>query len=284
MTRLFAILIFLIWTATVMPAAVLTEIGGDLPLRLDARRSPYLVVSDLYVPAGRACSIDPGTVLMFRNFTGLKVQGTLLVNGTQDKEVVFTSEFDTAYNPGSTMRPNPFDWNGLYIDKDAFGSDLQFLRLVYSVYGIRSQTKFIRLYKTTLAYNGRGNCSVEGSDLQVGSEPFTYALSVTDARTAGIPIRILTDPQAPKRDAFRYGGLAVFVAGCAAGVWFTNEYAASLSHLKKLSSVSADNLIPHTDADWQRARSRRDANMTELIVGFLLGAIGGSGFSWSFTF
>jgi hypothetical protein len=48
---------------------------GDLPRSLSAEKGPYLVTSDVYVPAGKTVAVAAGTVFLFKNFTGLHVQG-----------------------------------------------------------------------------------------------------------------------------------------------------------------------------------------------------------------
>ena len=149
----------------------LEEIGGDLPATVTAAHSPYLAVSDLYVPAGRTVLIEPGVVFLFRNFTGLKVQGILQARGTADKPVVFTSEFDHDYRPDAPMKANAYDWNGMYIDKDAIGTELEHVAVNYSVYGLTSMTKFLRLKNGTFRENGRGNFSVEGVEHPVTGRP-----------------------------------------------------------------------------------------------------------------
>jgi hypothetical protein len=261
------------------------EIGGDLPARLTAAEGPYLATSDVYVPTGRSTTIDAGTVILFRNFTGLKSQGTLIVKGTMQKPVVLSSEFDTTYNPGGGMRPNPFDWNGLYIDKDAVGTDLQNLRVVYSVYGMHAMTKFIRITNSTFAYNGRGNCSIEGNEMPVSAgEPFNYSLTIKDALAAGVPIRILRDPEAMKRNLVRWGGCALFVAGATLGGYYTNQYMVSSDRLKALSSTNRDNLVNHSSGEWNTAYNRKNTTLGVMSGGYLAGVLGTVCFFWSFKF
>jgi hypothetical protein len=266
-------------------ASAFKEIGGDLPATLTAAQGPYLAVSDIYVPTGRSVTIDAGTVILFRNFTGLKSQGTLLVKGNAMRPVVFTSEFDTVYNPQAGMRPNAFDWNGLYIDKDAVGTDLQNIRLEYSVYGVHAMTKFIRITNSTFRYNGRGNCSIEGNEMPATTtEPFNYSLTVKDALAAGVPIRILRDPAAVKRNLARWSGVALFVAGAAIGGYYTNAYMVSSNDLKTLSATDRDNLVNHTGGDWNAAYNRKYSNLGVMGVGYVVGVLGAVGFVWSFRF
>ena len=71
--------------------------------------SPYIVTTTVDIYQNITLSIEPGVVIKFRNETGLRVGGNLLVNGTQSEPVLFGPE--TAQSVPS--------WKGLdleYID------------------------------------------------------------------------------------------------------------------------------------------------------------------------
>ena len=260
------------------------ELAGNLPGRVTAGKAPYLVTADIYVPSGEKVIVEAGTVFLFKNFTGLHVEGIVVVEGSRLKPVVFTSEYDDAYNPGARLKPNPYDWNGIYIHEDAIGSELKHIRLRYSVYGVHSKTKFVKIVEGVFADNGRGNVSIEGAEQDVTAEPFTYTLSVKDATVDGVPARILRDPTAVRRNVARYSGLAVFVGGCAAGAYFTNYFVESQRELDALSSREIDNLVNHDGDDWREARNERNTNRTFLSAGFAAGLLGAVGFTVSFAF
>ncbi len=204
-----------LWCALIGARAVFGNfetLVGDLPKAIIAEKGPYLVTSDIYVPAGRTVTVAAGTVFLFKNFTGLHVQGTLLARGTADRPVVFTSENDKRFNPGASLIPNPYDWNGMFIHDDAIGTDLQHIEVAYSVYGINSLTKFIRIVGGVFRDNGRANLTIEGQAQAVTAEPYSYTLSVKSASVDGVPVKILRDPDAPRRNVLRYTGLSLFVS------------------------------------------------------------------------
>ena len=111
-------------------------LGGPLPKILKAQAKPYYVIADIEVPANRVVTIEPGVVILFKNFTGLHVSGKLIAEGTKNQPIIFTSENDKKYNPSSVLMPNPYDWNGIYIHDGAFGSILTHCTISYTVYGI----------------------------------------------------------------------------------------------------------------------------------------------------
>ncbi|HEX3019679.1 MAG TPA: hypothetical protein VHP36_05230 [Chitinispirillaceae bacterium] len=262
--------------------AAYTELAGDLPKLVTADKSPYLVISDIFIPAGKIVRIEPGTVFLFKNFTGVHVQGILIVNGTESKPVLFTSENDRMANPSSTLNPTPFDWNGIYIHKDGLGSDLQHIKVQYSVKGIISETRFIRIFKGFFFENGRNNLNIEGVDKEVvESEPYSYSLSLKDAVVDGIPAKILQDPQARKRNIFRYSGLGLCVIGAVSGTFAATELKSSI---KRFDVINKDLGRVDGDKAWSKAHSEVNRNTAWTASSFLVSAIGVFLFTWSFTF
>jgi hypothetical protein len=253
---------------------------GDLPKSLLGEKGPYLITSDVYVPAGKTVTIEPGVVLLFKNFTGVHVQGTLNLHGTPEKPVIFTSENDRRFNPGAKLNPNPYDWNGIFIHDDAIGTDLQNFEISYSVYGINTLTKFIRITNGAFHDNGRANLTIEGLPQTVTAGQFSYSLSVKDATIDGVPVKILTDPDAAKRNTLRIGGLAVFLSGCAVGAIFTMQTDASQ---KKLNTVGKD-FFNYRDTDFDSALRSRNANVALMTAGYTLGLVGAAGFYLSFRY
>lgn len=271
-------------TLAAEPDIQFATLAGPLPRVVEADKGPYLVVADIEIPAGKLVTIEPGTVFLFKNFTGMHVQGRLSAEGSQARPIVFTSEFDRDYNPASTMYPNPFDWNGVYIHNSAIGTSMSYCKVYFSVYGVISETKFIRVFAGTFANNGKTNLVIEGQEHLIADGPYTYELSLKDATVDGVPIKILKDPAAPKRNGFRFGGLGMFLAGCGLGAYATLQWIDTQATLDERSSTDLDNLINHTSADWEEARSKRNLNRILTFTGYGVGAIGAAGFGWSFSF
>lgn len=265
-------------------AAAHDTLAGPLPKVLKAEKSPYLVIEDIDVPLGKTVTIEPGTVLLFKNFAGLQAQGRLIAEGSRTRPIVFTSEFDQKHNPASSMYPNPYDWNGIYIHNNALGSSLSFCTISYSVYGIVSETKFIRVSPAAFHQNGKSNLVIEGAERLADDGQFSYELSVKDAAVDGVPVRILRDPKAPARNTLRFTGLAATLGGAAAGVLYAIRWNDSQERLNTISSTDFDNLRIHSATDWQAAHEKRNQSRLMTLGAGLLGALGVVGFSWSFTF
>lgn len=262
-----------------------TQLAGDLPRVLSSEKSPYLIIADVFVPAGKMVTIEAGTVLMFKNFTGIHIQGMLIARGTKIRPVVFTSENDPVYNQNSGLSPTPYDWNGVYIHKDGIGTELDNVKIMFSVKGMVSETKFIRLTDAAFVENGRSNLTIEGQEKEVQpGTPFSYNLSVKDAKVDGVPIRILKDPVAPRRNVTRYAGLAFFLGGSVIGSIFTHELNGSMNDLNTLSKKNLDNLAYKTTEEWKSTRSRRNKNIAVMASGFSAALLGAVAFTWSFNF
>jgi hypothetical protein len=259
-------------------------IAGPLPKVLKARDKPYVVVASIEVPPNRQTTIEPGTVLLFRNFTGLHVQGRLVSEGTKAKPIIYTSEFDTVYNELSKIEANPFDWDGIYIHDDGIGTLLTYCKIFYSVYGIRSDTKFIRIEPAQFKYNGKSNLTIMGTEHKVTRKPYSYVLSTKDATVDGVPVNLLSDPAAPRRNILRYVGLTALVSGAGVGVYEVIKLRESQDEFDDLSSTSFANLNQNSSSDWESAQKQRNKEIVYSAASIGAGVLGGFGFVMSFRF
>jgi hypothetical protein len=246
-------------------------------------KSPYVVVADIIVPQGQTCIIEPGVVLLFRSFTGLRVQGTLLARGSDDKPIVFTSINDKKYNQASPLAAAPYDWNGIQVLADGIGTSLSYCALFYSVYGIVSMTRYIRIGPSMFRSNGRANVTIEGQEYQVGEGPFEYALP-TAAPATSAQLAALPDPNARKRAILRYSGFGGVLVGAVLGVLYTYRFANSSNTLDDLSGTDAGNLASHTSAQWKQSHHDARSDRAGMAWGYVITAAGGAAAAWSFTF
>jgi hypothetical protein len=260
------------------------ELAGELPREVKADKSPYIIKADIFVPSGKAVRIEPGVVFLFNNFTGFNVQGVLTAKGTPLRPIVFTSSNDRIYS-NDTLNPTPYDWNGIYIQKDGMGTVIENFKVTYSVKGIVSETKFINLVAGDFGDNGRSHCTIEGVEQQVtAGKPFSFTVSLKDATIDGVPVNILQDPQAVKRNTIRYSSLTVVIGSIAVGGIFGVQLLESQKKLSSLSSTDTSTTLHYTESDWTVAREKRDYDRTATIATALLAVAGGVGFYWTFMF
>lgn len=265
-------------------AAQFDTLAGPLPEIIKPRGRPFLVIGDIEVPAGKTVTIGAGAVLLFKTFTGIHVLGKLSVEGTRDAPVIFTSENDRSVNRATSLFPNPYDWNGIYLHADAVGSSFAYCKVLYSVYGLVSETKFIKLDPVVLQFNGKSNLVMEGKELQVTDKPYRYVLSTRDVAAEGVPVKILSDPLASRRNVLRYGGVVVGMAATLGAVYFGLQWHSDQTSLSRISTDDPAVLKGLWESDWFAARSRRNNDMYYTAIGGVLALIGYIGFGWSFSF
>lgn len=263
----------------------LPTLSGPLPKQISNPGKPYLVTSDIEVPFGKTVIIEPGVTFLFQNFTGFQIQGQLISKGTKSDPIVFTSEFDGKYHPDSSQIANPFDWNGIYIHKDGFGSKFSFCKVNYSVYGIKSDTRLITLEPCIFNGNGKGNVTLIDSTVSIeDGKPYVYVLSSRDAKLEGISIKLVEDPQSKKRRFFRIGGGVDFLAGAALSAFGYYRYRDSSKELERLSKDDIEITNGYEGDSWKDAKKSRDGDLSMIVVGAVAAALGAVGFTVSFTF
>jgi hypothetical protein len=162
-----------------------SELSGRIQdMTLVAENNPYVITDNLIVPAGQKLVVSSGCVLLFKPFTGITVEGDLEVQGTVEKPIVFTSENDTRFNPASSQFPNPFDWNGIVINKDAGKIQFSNFSIKYSVYGLKSYKEDIVIVDGVFQSNGQSNLTVFETMRNVPDGiPYSYRLEPSPGTT-----------------------------------------------------------------------------------------------------
>ncbi len=273
-------------------ARTFTPLSGELPPLLKAENSPYIVEADIYVSPGATVTIENGVVILFSNFTGLHIQGTLYVNGTRDKPIIFTSINDTLFNSDVSTNAAPYDWNGIDIYENAIGTNFKYCVLQYSVYGIRSQTEHFHINNIRFLQNGKSNITIKGNAIDVSDAPFSYNSNISENKLVPSPVSVsknVTDTAIHKnkhmfRYLLRYSGAICALGGLAAAAFLSQEYFNAQDNYKNISQVNNHNMQNYTSKDWENARNRyRQASMIEGIC-CSIGTLGLITFGVSFTF
>ena len=270
------------------PIKFVDTLAGNLPRVIVAREGPYLVTADIYVPSGKTITIEPGAIILFKNFTEFHIEGRLLAEGTGNQPIIFSSELDQTYNPGATLKANPYDWNGIFVHEGGLGSSLKNCSVCYTVYGINSLTRYIRIEQVIFRNNGRTDLTIEGKQHQVGDKPYSYALTIHDAKKDGVPVAILMDPRAGKRNVMRYGGFSLVAGGLTMGVWslvLLNHDQQNLDALSNKTVIDENSpVVSNARADWEKAHDDRNRDRWMAGASFLIALAGSTGVTWSFFF
>ena len=285
-----------------------TTVSGDIHEYLfNAGGSPYFVEKDIFVPSGTKCTIESGCVFLFSPFTGLTVEGTLIVNGTPEQPVVFTTVNDVTFNPGSQQEANAFDWNGVIVAAESNGTSLHNLHVRFSVYGIKSLTPSLIVDRCTFYQDGQFHFTVKDKihDVREGI-PFSYPAEKTPAapkvdQTAPVtakepptvPPKLLPPvkqkrPLSRKRLVIRYGSLGIGIVGIAGG---TVCSALLPDDRKDIESRGPHAVNPETGDYYEPddnavviAHNTYNRDKAGAIVGFIVGTLGFGGFGVSFFF
>ncbi len=158
--RIFAIILSLFLSFLITNTAfAATEVFGTLPgdTTWTLAESPYVITSDLSIPAGVTLTIEPGVVVKFGNqFTALEVSGTLSAVGTIESPIIFTSYKDdsvggdtngdgSASFPDSGSNINALgEWRGLFLSPGNV-TQLTHAEVRYGGRSIFTGTSFFRL-------------------------------------------------------------------------------------------------------------------------------------------
>lgn len=285
MKKWLCFLTFLFGTVTATNGSTLIS-GGIEGITFDVANNPYIVEKDIVVPKGKSVIIPEGIVFLFNPFTGFQIFGRLVVQGSGDRLVVFTSTNDNLHNPQSEQLPNPFDWNGIFVSKDADGAYLNHFSLKYSVYGVKSQCKNIIIQNAVFQQNGQFHFTVnEQIQMVQDNIPFSYGDS---AKESVSPISAVDNPpvknvkkstsRTKRINVFRFTSLGVGVAGGVAAVICGVKTNQNWTEMQKISDGIGN------PANFGHYEKKYKSDLAGLIVSGALGGLGLIGFGVSFAF
>jgi hypothetical protein len=160
----------------------LTKLSGIVEsMILEPSGNPFVVTGDILVPVGKKLEVKDGCIFLFKPFTGITIEGEMVVNGTNYRPVIFTSENDDKYNQNTAQFPNPFDWNGILITKKAGVVIFSDFIIKYSVYGFKSYKEDILISNGIFSGNGQSNVTVQGVMKNIADGiPFNYKMDPDD--------------------------------------------------------------------------------------------------------
>jgi hypothetical protein len=132
------------------------NLSGDISgLQLNDTSTPYIIEQDIFIPEGKSVVLKEGVVFLFSPFTGFQVNGSLSIEGSESKPVVFSSISDSEYTNKVSQPAAPFDWNGIIISAKSKNIEMSNFTLRFSVYGIKSQNPDITIRNGLFSQNGQ---------------------------------------------------------------------------------------------------------------------------------
>jgi hypothetical protein len=105
----------------------------------------------------------------------------MIVEGTEDNPVVFTSINDSKYNSNASQLPNAFDWNGIYLAEESGDVKFRNFKLMYSVFGIKSKKDDITLQNGYFKQNGQFHFTIN-DNIHYVQDNISYSYNVEDKK------------------------------------------------------------------------------------------------------
>jgi hypothetical protein len=157
-------------------ATAQTTISGDISGQIfKPSGNPFVITENLFISNNKKTVIKDGCVFLFKPFTGVVVYGALEVEGLPESPVIFTSVNDSLFNKISNQSPEPFDWNGIIIEKSAEAVKMSNFLISYSVFGIKAKSENVIFSKGLFRQNGQFNFTINDKIIDlVSNVPFDY--------------------------------------------------------------------------------------------------------------
>ena len=186
MRSLKTIIALLSVSACVIAQTYLTgELSGTFP------KAEYNITGNIHILPGKTLQFAPGSRLLFENYTGIIVRGTLLAQGTHEAPIFFTSFKDVVQKKKTKVVPAPFDWNGITVAEGMATVQLGHAYVRYSTFGIdiKSDSSHVVLDSVLFSNNGYRNLArndrfIETADSALAS--YTWQLHATPSSTTAV--------------------------------------------------------------------------------------------------
>ncbi len=208
----------LLLAALAMPSAALaTDHFGDVSGVWTAADSPHRLVGAARVPPGATLAIEPGSIVVFDQGTGLSVEGSLSARGTSRLPILLASS-----GPGVTG-----SWTGL--DLQGPGPHvIEHAELLHAATGIAVGAGAVLQARACSV----SSCLADGVAFRAGSSGFFVNSTLADNGGAGIAIRNASpDIQ----------GCAFYANGRAA--WVSGESFPLVYKLRATGNIAGDGII-----------------------------------------
>jgi hypothetical protein len=256
-------------------AVAQTTISGSLgDMTLDSTGNPFIVEKDITVPKGKTLTINEGCALLFKQFTGLTIQGGCMVNGTKAHPVVLTSINDQSYNKTAAQEAGAFDWNGITVTKKAGPCVFTCINVRYSVYGIKSQNPGVIIRESAFNQNGQFHFTINEKIQAVQeNQPYSYNDTPQELTAA-----VAKNEKSRNFKILRYSLLGVGSVGAVTGLIMSINASSKYSHWKDIEKE------PPQPGEYEKRRDAFNSAFTGALIFDILGGLGLAGFGVTFAF
>lgn len=221
------------------------DIGGKI---FEPSGNPFIVDQDVVIPKNTQSVIKAGCVFLFKSFTGINIYGSMLVEGTAEKPIVFSSVNDANHNPEASQLPNAFDWNGIYVAEGSGDIKLRNFKLMYSVFGIKSKKNEITIQSGHFRQNGQFHFTIN-DNIHYVQDNISYSYNVEKkvepvTTQSAQPTDTEKKPEKKEKSKKSRGRkIAAFTTlgvGLASGVAFIITGVKTLQYRNDLDDISAE--------------------------------------------
>ena len=162
-----------VFQSFVSTADAKAELSGIISsMTISSKENPIIVNKNITIPPKGHFVIRKGCKLFFKPNTGIIVEGRLSIEGTKSDPVIFTSINDSIFPQKTGQKANPFDWNGIIINKNAQDIVLKNFVIKFSIYGIESFRPDIRIENGKFIRNGQFHFTMNNKVMPVSENIF----------------------------------------------------------------------------------------------------------------
>lgn len=271
-------------------------LSGPVSGRLSKEGSPYVVTDSITIPLGVQLTIEKGSVLLFRNFTGLSVAGRLVAEGTGSEPIIFTSENDSTVNPSFVFPAAPYDWDGILLLGSSGLSTLRHVEIRYSLFGINCSGSNVIIDSVGFNSNGKSDLVLAGVPVTAPPGPYSFVGSMVSPEAKADILSSITPEDSVDRSprnaasgkhprvVLRSLGAVLLLAGAGIVAFEAGPYLKNDRHFQEINSFDQKARSSYTGADWEDARSARNRSFAAVMAGAGCALLGTLGFTFSFAF
>jgi hypothetical protein len=282
---------FRIMPVFVLAALLLCAYGKDIIMSGEQdgvfEKAEYLVTKDILVKRGAIITFAAGSIIRFKPYTGMTIEGRLVCNGTPSDPVVFTSDNDRGASVLRPTQPAPFDWNGIDASLFCDTLSLTFAQVSYSTFGINvgPASCVVKLKAIAFVKNGRADFAMAGKPVTIqDNAAFSFESASrpsgdTDLNSVLLAGAAFSPHEAEKPFPWKLAArIGLGTAACAGlGLGLYGHFQAD--HYYKLSQDPSAS-YPLPDTYWKKmkdAQALRNA-------GYIIAAVCAAGFTMTFVF